>query len=318
MEAAEGAPRWRESVADYNPTEGISSISKESPEASSSKLPARTSHGLFWPIVTGLLLGVLFVACYSFGEEALLGLFVVGIALATLEFCTVMRRAGYQPATFLALAASVGLMLGVYWRGAEAYPVILGIIVFFTFLWFLLADTDKPAVPNIGSTLFGVFYVSFLGSFAALLLSYDDGKNLVLAAVLAAASYDIGGWAIGRFMGSIKFSLVSPNKTLEGLLGGIIAAIAVPVIVLELFDLSPWNTPGTLSDIVLFGVVAAIVAPFGDLSESVLKRNLGIKDMGNVLPGHGGIMDRIDALLFVLPATYILGLLLEVIEVGAA
>ncbi len=91
---------------------------------------------------------------------------------------------------------------------------------------------------------------------------------------------------------------ISPNKSWEGLIGGAVAAILVSVIVVHFIH--PW----TIGKAALYGVVVAVVAPLGDLSQSMIKRHLGIKDMGRLLPGHGGILDRVDGLLFVIPATY--------------
>ncbi len=279
-------------------------------------LPGKSVRDIVVPILTGLAGAAVFLICYFIGEVALLVLITAALGFAALEFFSSLSRVGYHPAVFLGLVSVVGLPLGVYWRGIEAYPMLLGIIVFFTFLWYLLIANDKPAVPNIGATLLCVFYIGVLGSVGALLLTYEDGENLVLAAAIATVSYDVGGWVIGKVIGRTQFTLVSPNKTLEGLLGGMILAILVPVVLLQALDLEPWGAaPGTLSDVLLLGIVAALVAPLGDLNESLLKRNLNTKDMGTLLPGHGGILDRIDALLFVMPASYMLGRILQVIEI---
>ena len=97
---------------------------------------------------------------------------------------------------------------------------------------------------------------------------------------------------------------MSPSKTVEGLIGGVVIAFFAAVLILSLFDVSPWVDPGSAGDRIFFAVFASLIAPLGDLSQSMLKRNLGIKDMGNLLPGHGGVLDRFDTLLFVLPVCY--------------
>ncbi len=315
LEASGG---WHEESASQVPGEENPQESGQ-PPSEEAYLPARSSAAdTIIPIFTGIVTAGVFIICYLIDPLALLGLMTLGLAAAALEFFTTMRRVGYQPAILLGLAGVVGLSLGVYFRGVEAYPIILGIIVFVTFLWFLLVANEQPAVPNIGATLLVVAYVGVLGSFAALLLAHKDGENLLAAAVLAAVSYDVGGWIVGKWVGRTQFTIVSPNKTLEGLMGGMLAAIIVPVTVLQFLELEPWGAdPGELKDVLLLGIVAAIIAPLGDLNESLLKRSMSVKDMGSILPGHGGVLDRIDALLFVLPASYMLARMLDIIEFAA-
>jgi len=116
---------------------------------------------------------------------------------------------------------------------------------------------------------------------------------------LVSIAYDIAALFIGSSIGKRPLApSISPNKTWEGLIGGSVAAILMAVIVVHLIH--PW----TLMSSLVLGIVVAIVSPLGDLTESLVKRNLGLKDMGRLLPGHGGMMDRVDGLLFVLPATF--------------
>ena len=119
--------------------------------------------------------------------------------------------------------------------------------------------------------------------------------------MLTTVGYDVGAFFVGRSLGTRPMSAASPNKTFEGLAAGWIASVLVSVVVLG--HISPWDEIG-FGEKALFGLIAALAATLGDLCESVLKRDLGVKDMGTLLPGHGGVLDRFDALLFVLPATY--------------
>jgi phosphatidate cytidylyltransferase len=232
---------------------------------------------------------------------------VLGLAVAELYSAT--RRAGYKPAVLLGIAASAALPLAVYWRGLDAIPLLAFLTVAFAMLWFLVgAETESPLL-NIGVTTFGVFYVGLLGSFAALMLKGwgDDGIGILIGAVVATVSYDVGGLVIGRTAGRAPLSAASPNKTVEGLFGGMIVCVLVTTVVVS--QIHPWGGAG---DAFVLGVAAAIAAPLGDLCESMLKRDLGVKDMGSILPGHGGLLDRFDALLFVLPVTYEIARLLDV------
>jgi phosphatidate cytidylyltransferase len=180
------------------------------------------------------------------------------------------------------------------------------LVTAFALLWFLFGAGEGQATLNAGVTVLGVAWVGMFGAYAAVLLSVqggegigDAGKGILFGAILGTVAYDVGGYFVGRSAGRSPLSEASPNKTVEGLLGGCIAAITVCVIYGLLTE--PF---GSLGDSLKLGVAVAIAAPLGDLCQSMIKRDLGIKDMGAVLPGHGGLMDRFDALLFVLPTVY--------------
>ena len=120
-------------------------------------------------------------------------------------------------------------------------------------------------------------------------------------------AYDIGAFFAGRSVGRTPLTSVSPNKTVEGLVGGMIASVVAAMVLFGIVKIvEPFDSQGDFLDAVLFGLAGAIFAPLGDLAQSLIKRDLGIKDMGAILPGHGGFLDRFDALLFVLPAVYFL------------
>jgi len=171
-------------------------------------------------------------------------------------------------------------------------------------LWYLLGIGGPRPVPNLSALMLGVVYVGFLGSHAVLLLDDPKGKGLFLAAILLAAGYDIGGYFIGQALGRSPLTEASPNKTIEGLLGGTVATVGVGVL-LSVFNVGPFDgEPFGFSNALLLGIVVAVIAPIGDLAESLIKRDLKIKDMGTVLPGHGGVLDRCDTLLFVLPTVF--------------
>ena len=254
-------------------------------------------------IITGLGLGALALVAFKVGASAALALSTAVLVLASVEFYGSVRRVGYQPAALLGIVAVGSLNLGAYWRFEAAVPLVLGLTVLFCLLWYLTGvDRDAPMV-NIAVTLFGVLYVGMLGSFAGLMLTDANGIGMLLAAVLATVGYDVGGLFVGRLVGRTQLAAVSPNKTMEGLVGGMVVCFAVCVLVVG--RITPFGQgPGDLMSVAVLGIVTAVAAPLGDLCESMIKRDLGIKDMGSILPGHGGLLDRFDALLFVLPATY--------------
>lgn len=284
--------------------------------------------------ITGLGLAVLALGALYIGEVPGLIVATVILALATAEFYNAMRTVGYNPASLLGIATTVGLTVAVYWKSTTAYPVVLFIAVLCALLWYLLGVGSGRPVPNLGITLLGIGYISVLGSFAGLLLSSDSivvneitgliefqshGAGLLFAAILATVAYDIGAYVFGRSMGRTPLSAHSPNKTLEGVVGGAVISIIASVVVIGGFGIAPWgDAPGGFADTIVLGVVAAVAATLGDLCESMLKRDLGVKDMGTMLPGHGGILDRFDGLLFVMPAVWCAGLALNILEATSA
>ena len=275
--------------------------------ASSQAPPARSDRNLATAIITGAILIALAWSMFAIGKVATLVFTTIVLIVGIAEFYSALTKVRYHPASLIGYATTIGLCFGVYWKGTDAYPIVLGIAVMACLLWYLLGGTgggQTGALPNISATFLGIIYVGVLGSFAALLLTFQDGVNLVVAAVIVSVAYDIGGWAVGRLTGRTPLSEVSPSKTVEGLIGGILIAFFAALLILTIFNMSPWVDPGSAGDRIFFAVFACLIAPLGDLSQSMLKRNLGIKDMGGLLPGHGGVLDRFDTLLFVLPVCY--------------
>jgi phosphatidate cytidylyltransferase len=178
--------------------------------------------------------------------------------------------------------------------------VVLSVAV--CLIWYLISAGGERPMANIGATLLGICWIGVFGSFAGLLLGAPNGVALLLAAVVPTIGYDVGALFVGRSAGSRPLSAASPNKTVEGLVGGMVVALFAGVL-LAVVGPAPFDS---IVEGLKIGLVAAIAAPLGDLSESLIKRDLGIKDMGNLLPGHGGVLDRFDAMLFVLPAIWYL------------
>jgi len=256
------------------------------------------------PIAAAVGIGMAIVAALLFkaGPAPSMLLIEVVLVAAGFEFFTAMQRSGFRPATLLGLAAVAGLPIACYWKGESAIPAIIVLTFVFGVVWYLSSASGRARpTANLGITLIGVIWVGVLGSYAALIVDIpSQGVSLLLVAVFAAVATDVGGFFFGRAMGRSPLSVISPNKTVEGLVGGIAAtvfAVFVLVVVLGVGSLSAGKA-------LVLAVVLAVVAPLGDLAESQFKRDLGLKDMGSMLPEHGGLLDRFDALLFVLPTTY--------------
>ncbi len=269
------------------------------------------------PVATGvgLALVALILASMAVGPAAAMVVVTVILGLAAVEYFNAIRSAGYHPAVLLGLVTVVSLPLGVYWRGEAAMPLILTLALIFGSLWYITGVGSEAPLRGLASTMLGVVHIGLLGSFAALLLSVpESGTGLLTAAILVTVGYDVGALAIGRTMGRTPLSAASPNKTVEGLAGGALVAISIGLLMGVVGQPSPFADDlhgGGFGASLLLGAAAALAAPIGDLAESMIKRDLGVKDMGTILPGHGGLLDRFDGLLFVLPTTWYVARLLD-------
>ena len=255
--------------------------------------------------------------CFKLGAVATTILIAVILTAAAGEYFATVRRAGYNPATLLGVVAVACFALAPLAKPVLAYPVVTALSVISGLLWYFWVSPGEGVVMNLGVTLLGIGWIGGLGGFATLLLGQarvferaleaagaknasNLGLGVIIAIVLVTVSYDVGGYFVGRYAGRTPLSAASPNKTQEGLVGGIVSAVVVPVVVLSLFsDVAPVGTD--LPKTFFFCLFCAIVAPLGDLCQSAVKRDLGVKDMGELLPGHGGVLDRFDAFLFVIP-----------------
>jgi phosphatidate cytidylyltransferase len=253
-------------------------------------------------VITGVGMAVLALICLKLGRDATTVLATLIVGLAALELFQGLHHRGFRPATLLAVLASIAIVPIAYQRGEFAYPFTIAILTVFTLLWYLFQVVRARPVVNVAVTIMGFVYVGCLGAFAGLLLSYQNGVGLILGVAICVVAYDVVGYAVGSQFGKARVApAISPNKTIEGLVAGMVASIVFALIVVN--RITPWKDIG---DALALGVVVAIAAPLGDLCESMLKRDLGVKDFGSLLPGHGGILDRFDALLFCLPAVYYL------------
>lgn len=253
-------------------------------------------------IITGVGMAVLALICLKLGRDATTVLATAIVGLASLELFQGLQRRGFRPATILAVLGSVAIVPIAYQRGEFAFPFTIAIVTVFTLLWYMFQVVRARPVVNVAVTVMGFVYVGCLGAFAGLLLSYQNGVGLILGVVLCVVAYDIVGYIVGSQFGKTRVApMISPNKTVEGLVAGMVASIVVALVIVN--RITPWNE---LTDALALGIVVAFAAPLGDLCESMLKRDLGVKDFGTLLPGHGGILDRFDAILFCLPAVYYL------------
>ncbi|HEX7277022.1 MAG TPA: phosphatidate cytidylyltransferase [Acidimicrobiales bacterium] len=269
-------------------------------------------------VIVGLVAAGVVLGAAVIGPKALVLISAVAVTMAAAELYQGLRTRGYQPATLLGLAACASVVGAAYWQGERALPLVTAILLVFSFLWYLTGVVKGRPTMNVAVSVMAYLYVGFLGSYAALIFHIpivgesgtirpEHSTGILLAAVLATVAHDVGSYFVGRYGGKTPLApTISPHKTFEGLVGGTFVTLAVCLLLIR--SIAPWNAGRAF----WLAVVVSIAAPLGDLCESMIKRDLNVKDMGKTLPGHGGVLDRVDALLFVLPATYYLALVLFV------
>jgi phosphatidate cytidylyltransferase len=247
-------------------------------------------------------------------------LIIAAVVGSLAEFFNATSRAGFRPLREIGLIAAAALPLAAYATGSPAVPqgesgmmLVLFLTLVASMAWYLFGAGKGRPVANMAITLFGVFYIAALGGYGALILRSGPWANVVstgepvvqgvayfIVIALGTTMYDAVGYLAGSRIGKTPLSAASPNKTREGLLAGMGASLLTVVIFGGFFGI---GLDG-LGQALILGVVIALVAPIGDLFESMIKRDLGVKDMGSELPSHGGLLDRLDAYLFTLPAAY--------------
>jgi phosphatidate cytidylyltransferase len=265
--------------------------------------PAGPGRNLSAAVVTAGVLAILALVSLLIGKGAFVVVAGGAVLLGQAELYATMRRRGHQPATALGLVVGGFMMAGAYRKGepAIAFFVVLGL--FLSFLWYMAAPLKarEDLIRNVGATLLGVLYGPALASYVFLLLAQPaSGRALMLTVIGLAFWYDIWAFVIGSFWGSRPLApTISPRKSWEGLLGATAITFfsAIAIVPTAIDYLSVTKAIG-------LAIVVFVFAPLGDLIESMIKRDLGVKDMGSLLPGHGGVLDRIDSVLLVAPAAF--------------
>lgn len=277
-------------------------------EATNERIEARVGRNLPMAILFGLVAGAVALACLIFIKEIFLLLATAALALAALELAQAFRGAGRRVARTPAIIAAAVIVPAAYFLHAPGQLVVLGCGLALVWIW-RLVEALRPAgragmrtlLRDLGAAALVQVYVAFLGSFTMLVLSADRGQWWLLAFLILVIAVDTGAYASGLLFGKHPMApTISPKKTWEGFAGAAVVSV-VAGIILSVFMIGQSWWMG-----VVFGLVLLITATIGDLTESLIKRDLGIKDMSSWLPGHGGILDRLDSMLPSAAATYAL------------
>ncbi|MFD0821356.1 phosphatidate cytidylyltransferase, partial [Micromonospora zhanjiangensis] len=262
---------------------------------------SRAGRNLPAAIGVGLALGAVIVLSLFLYRPAFLLVVAVAAGVGIWEMVRAVRTGSDARPPLVPLLVGGILTIGLaWWAGPDALTLGLLVTLLATAVW-RLGDGPRGLARDMTASALIAVYVPFLGGFAAMLAEPADGDLRVLVTLAAVVLSDTGGYAAGVWLGRHPMApSISPKKSWEGFGGSVLAAALGGAILLwTLLDVAPWWGA-------VFGLTISVAAVLGDLGESMIKRDLGIKDMSNLLPGHGGLMDRLDSILFAVPAAYLL------------
>ncbi|RJK98480.1 phosphatidate cytidylyltransferase [Vallicoccus soli] len=261
----------------------------------------RSRAGRDLPAAVGVGVALAAAVVASLVVEPVAFVVLVGAVLAAglWELRNALLAGGIRVPLPPVLVGGAAMLAGAWAGGAEALVVALAATVAAVLLW-RLPEGARGYARDATAAVFAAVYVPFLAGFAVLMLREDDGVSRVVLFILVTVASDTGGYAAGVLLGRHPMApTVSPKKSWEGVGGSVLAAVLVGWLAGgALVGLAPWQGA-------LLGLLAVLTATVGDLGESMVKRDLGIKDMGSLLPGHGGFMDRLDSLLPTAPVVHL-------------
>ncbi|SNQ51981.1 Phosphatidate cytidylyltransferase [Frankia canadensis] len=265
--------------------------------------PSRSRAGRDLPaaIAVGLVLGAIILVPLFTVRAAFVGVISVAIATGTAEVIRAVRLTGVRVPVVPLVAGALAMPPAAYAAGTTGLVLTLAVTIG-AGLALRLPGPSDGLVRDLAGIAFVAGYVGFPAGFAALLTEPSDGRWRVVAFLGTVVASDVGGYAAGVLSGGRHKMApsVSPGKSWEGFAGSVIACVIVASVLVA------WPLGGEIWQGALLGLATACTATVGDLGESLLKRDIGIKDMGNLLPGHGGIMDRLDSLLCTAPVAWLL------------
>ncbi|MGI8899348.1 MAG: phosphatidate cytidylyltransferase [Nocardioides sp.] len=261
---------------------------------------SRAGRNLPAAIGSALVLGAAIVTSLLVWKPAFMVIVVAAVLLAIWELGNAFATGDIRLVREPLWIGGVVMVLTAYVFGAPSMVTATAVTILACMLWRLRGGI-YGYVRDITATAFTAFYVPFLGGFVALMLAEPRGDLAIVTFIVVTIASDIGGYAVGVLVGKHPMApVISPKKSWEGFVGSAVSCgVAGWLLVAYLLDGDWWVG-------VLLGLIAVVTATLGDLCESVIKRDLGIKDMSQIIPGHGGLMDRLDSLLATAAPTWLL------------
>jgi phosphatidate cytidylyltransferase len=262
--------------------------------------PSRTGRNLPVAAAVAAVLGGLVLITLFTLKATFLAYVGLVVALALWEMRQALLERGISLPLIPIVAGGAAMFTLAYWYGAQAALAALAITVVVLMAW-RLPGGSGGYLRDLTASVFTLVYLPLMAVFVAFMLSTPDGSRRTLVFILLTACSDVGAYFAGILVGRhLMAPAISPKKTWEGLAGSVVACVAAGAISM------PTLLHGHVWQGLILGVAAVAAATLGDLVESMIKRDLEIKDMGSVFPGHGGAMDRIDSLLVMAPVAWLL------------
>jgi phosphatidate cytidylyltransferase len=264
------------------------------------RAPARAGRNLPAAVAVGLLLGGLAIVTLFTLKATFLVYVAAAVGIALWELSRALGTRDIRLPLVPLAAGSVAAIVLAYWWSGRALVAGLALTMIAILAWRLPGAT-AGYLRDVTAGAFALGYLSLMASFVALMLAAPDGSRRVLVFLILVVCSDVGGYATGVLIGRhLMVPVISPKKTWEGFAGSALAcAVAGAIMLPLLLHAAAWQG-------LLVGIGALLAATLGDLTESMIKRDLEIKDMGTVLPGHGGVLDRLDSLALAAPVVWLL------------
>jgi len=253
-------------------------------------------------MLIGFLLGLVAMLCIMQGGLWILLMVLTIMIFASMEYVKILKHKGFFPSIKIMILSELLLAWVAYAQRFDLAALVLTFCSMASFMWVLFCGR-QPYIANVATTLLGIVYCGWFPLHIIFLRNlscqrYDSGLGFVVLMFTAILLTDIGAYYIGRHFGKHKLAqVISPNKTIEGSLGGIFFALLGAFAVGYFLDLEWYFS-------LILGLICTVFGQLGDLSESLIKRDAGVKDSGDALPGHGGFLDRCDSFIFTIPAMY--------------
>jgi phosphatidate cytidylyltransferase len=268
-------------------------------EERNARIRERTGRDLILAILIGLAVGAIVFVSIVFANWPFVVFVTLAALLGVFELCRALQSAGRRADIVPQLIGGALILLTGYFFGGWQHWVAVFVSVCFVIVWRLIAQMaardGRVYLDVVGDVLTAGFvqlYVPFLASLALVLLRHENGTWWVVAFLIVVIAVDTGAYVTGLTLGRHPMApRVSPNKTWEGFAGAVVASVVAGILLAWLMLHLPWWTG------IVFGLAVLVTATVGDLGESMIKRDLGIKDMSSWLPGHGGVLDRLDSIL---------------------
>ena len=279
--------------------------SETTPEAPAPEPPgpekraSRAGRNLPAAIGVGVSLVAVVLASLFIVKDAFVAVVVIALAAGMIEITRAFKTSGINVPLLPVLTGGSAMLVGAFYGGVETAAVAMALTVIGTLIW-RLSDGADGFVQDSSAGIFVLSYLPLMGVFVMLMLDEKDGPWRIVAFIGATVASDIGGYAVGVLFGKHPMApTISPKKSWEGFAGSLTVGMLAGVAAVH------YGLDGRWWVGLILGAVCVTMATLGDLSESLIKRDIGIKDMGDLLPGHGGLMDRLDSLIAVAPFAWL-------------